>query len=222
MNPSGEKCLGRRGNLSAGPAEPYIGVERAGAPLIPEYGIQKRNRTSDESAPGGAREPLDQVVALTYQDLRAIAHRRLAAREHGGTLSTTALVHEAYLKLFDQSRGGWQDVAHFLALASVAMRHVLIDRARERSALKRGGERRRITLDDDVLAIEDQSDALLQLDDALERMAQLEPRLAQVVECRFFGGLTEEETAAALGLHVRTARRDWVKARVLLRRLLED
>lgn len=174
-----------------------------------------------ESPSSARREPLDQVVTLTYEDLRAIAHRRLAARAHGGTLSTTALVHEAYLKLVDQSRGGWQDVGHFLALASVAMRHVLIDRARERSALKRGGERRRITLDDDVLAIEDQSDALLQLDDALERLARIEPRLAQVVECRFFGGLTEEETAAALGLTVRTIQRDWVKARVLLRRLLE-
>ena len=108
--PPGRRVSGGRGNLSAIPAEPYIGVGRAGAPLIPEYGIQKRNRTSDESPPVGAREPLDQVVALTYQDLRAIAHRRLAAREHGGTLSTTALVHEAYLKLFDQAHRGWQDV----------------------------------------------------------------------------------------------------------------
>ncbi len=176
---------------------------------------------ASDSSSSAHHAPLDQVVTLTYEDLRAIAHRRLAARVHGGTLSTTALVHEAYLKLFDQSRGGWQDVGHFLALASVAMRHVLIDRARERSALKRGGERRRITLDDDVLAVEDQSDALLQLDDALDRLAQIEPRLAQVVECRFFGGLTEQETAEALGVTVRTIRRDWVKARVLLRRLLE-
>jgi RNA polymerase sigma factor (TIGR02999 family) len=178
-----------------------------------------RNTTS--APPGGTQKPLDQVVALTYQDLRAIAHRRLAARARGGTLSTTALVHEAYLKLFDQSRGGWQDIGHFLALASVAMRHVLVDRAREQGALKRGGARRRITLDDDVLGIENQSDALLQLDDALERLTRLEPRLAQVVECRFFGGLTEKETAEALGLTVRTVQRDWVKARVLLRRLLE-
>ncbi|HYG67549.1 MAG TPA: ECF-type sigma factor, partial [Anaeromyxobacteraceae bacterium] len=140
----------------------------------------------------------------------------------GGTLSTTALVHEAYLKLFDHSRGEWQDLAHFLALASVAMRHVLVDRARERGALKRGGARRRISLDDDVLSLEDQSEALLQLDDALERLARMEPRLAQVVDCRFFGGLTEQETADALGLTARTVQRDWVKARVLLRRLLES
>ena len=168
-----------------------------------------------------APTPLDDVVALTYQDLRAIAHRRLAARARGGTLSTTALVHEAYLKLSDHSRGQWRDAAHFLALASVAMRHVLVDRARESAALKRGGERRRITLDEDILAVEVQPDAILQLDDALVRLAALEPRLAKVLECRFFGGLTEQETADALGVTVRTVQRDWVKARVLLRRLLD-
>ena len=166
--------------------------------------------------------PLDDVVTLTYQDLRAIAHRRLAARARGGTLSTTALVHEAYLKLSDHSRAQWRDVAHFLALASVAMRHVLVDRARECATLKRGGERRRISLDEDVLALEAQPEVLLQLDDALARLAELEPRLAQVLECRFFGGLTEPETADALGVTVRTVQRDWVKARVLLRRLLES
>lgn len=169
-----------------------------------------------------SRSSLDQVVTLTYRELRAIAHRRLAARGRGGTLSTTALVHEAYLKLVDQSRAQWQDRAHFLALASLAMRHVLVDRARERSTLKRGGARRRITLDDDVLAVEDQPDAVLMLNDALERLALMEPRLARVVECRFFGALTEKETADALGLTIRTVQRDWVKARVLLRRMLES
>jgi RNA polymerase sigma factor (TIGR02999 family) len=170
----------------------------------------------------GTQTSLDQVVTFTYQQLRAIAHHRLAARGRSGTLSTTALVHEAYLKLVDQSRAEWQDRAHFLALASIAMRHVLVDRARERSTLKRGGERRRITLDDEVLAVEDQSDALLMLNDALDQLASSEPRLARVVECRFFGGLTEQETADALGLTTRTVQRDWVKARVLLRRVLES
>ncbi len=172
--------------------------------------------------PDAPEKPLDQVVALTYQDLRAIAQRRLTAHARGGTLSTTALVHEAWLKLAHGSQVAWKDVTHFLALASVAMRHVLIDRARERSALKRGGERQRISLDVDVLAIEDQPDALLQLDDALERLEKVEPRLAKVVECRFFGGLTEQETAEALGVTERTVQRDWVKARVLLRRLLDS
>jgi RNA polymerase sigma factor (TIGR02999 family) len=169
-----------------------------------------------------AQKSVDDVVALTYQELRAIAHRRLVARDHSGTLSTTGLVHEAYLKLVDQSHGGWNDRAHFFALASLAMRHVLVDRARERIALKRGGVRRQVTLNDDVMSADDQPDVVLQLDDALERLAEFEPRLARVVECRFFGGLTETDTAEALGVTVRTVQRDWVKARVLLRRILES
>jgi RNA polymerase sigma factor (TIGR02999 family) len=169
-----------------------------------------------------AQDSLDQVVAVTYTELRAIAHHRLATRGPGGTLSTTGLVHEAYLKLVDQSRAGWRDLAHFRALASLAMRHVLVDRARERCTLKRGGARRQITLDDEVMAAEDAPELLLQLNDALERLATVEPRLARVVDCRFFGGLTEEETAEALDLTTRTVQRDWVKARVLLRRLLES
>jgi RNA polymerase sigma factor (TIGR02999 family) len=104
----------------------------------------------------------------------------------------------------------------------MAMGHVIVDRARERTALERGGDRVRITLEEDVLALEAQPDAILQLDEALGRLAELEPRLAKVLECRFFGGLTEPETAEALGVTVRTVQRDWVKARVLLRRLLED
>jgi RNA polymerase sigma factor (TIGR02999 family) len=169
----------------------------------------------------GGPESLDRVVVLAYHELRAIAHYRLTARGPGGTLSTTALVNEAYLKLVDQSRAGWNDRGHFLALASLAMRHVLVDRARERSTLKRGGERRRIDLDDAELSVDADPEALVQLDDAMEQLAAFEPRLARVVECRFFGGLTEKETADALGLTVRTVQRDWVKARVLLRRVLE-
>jgi RNA polymerase sigma factor (TIGR02999 family) len=168
------------------------------------------------------RGTVDEAVALAYQELRAIAHRRLLARDHGGTMSTTALVHEAYIRLADHSRGSWRDQAHFLALASVAMRHVLVDRARERMALKRGGVRRPITLDEAVVAVDDQPDAVLQLDEALERLAEIDPRLGQVVECRFFGGLTESETSDALGVTIRTVQRDWVKARVLLRRMLES
>jgi RNA polymerase sigma factor (TIGR02999 family) len=171
----------------------------------------------------GGQKSVDDVVEITYQELRAIAHRRLLSRGHSGTLSTTALVHEAYLKLVDQSRAGWRDRVHFLALASLAMRHVLVDRARERNSLKRGGgEHRQVTLNDDVMGVEAQADVLLQLNEALERLAAFEPRLAQVVECRFFGGLTETETSEALGVTVRTVQRDWVKARVLLRRALES
>ena len=170
----------------------------------------------------GAQASLDQVVALTYIELRAIAHRRLAARGRQGTLSTTALVHEAYLKLVDQSRAGWQDLAHFRALASLAMRHVLVDRARVHSTYKRGGGQAAVTFDEEITSVEEQSSMLLQLNDALEILAAMEPRLAQVVDCRFFGGLTEEETAESLGITTRTVRRDWVKARVLLRRVIES
>jgi RNA polymerase sigma factor (TIGR02999 family) len=163
---------------------------------------------------------LNALVPQLYEELRRIAHGQLARRDGHGTLQTTGLVHEAYLKLVDQSRAQWQDRAHFLAVASLAMRHVLADRAKAHMALKRGGERRRITLDEQAIAVEDQADALLQLHEALNELARLEPRLAQVVECRFFGGLTEEEIAAALGVTVRTVQRDWTKARVLLRRAL--
>ena len=172
-----------------------------------------------------AQESLDEVVALAYHELRRIAHHRLAVRDRDGgngrTLSTTALVNEAYLKLSEQSRGKWRDHSHFLAVASLAMRHVLVDRARERAALKRGGARRRITLDDLDLAVDDQPDFVLQINDALEQIATVAPRVVKVVECRFFGGLSEKETADALGLTHRTVQRDWVKARVLLRRALE-
>ena len=169
----------------------------------------------------GRHGALDQLIPLVYNELRAIAHRQLALRARGSTLSTTALVHETYLKLVDQSRADWRDRAHFLAVASIAMRHVLVDRAKARATLKRGGERRRITLDDSHIAVDDQPDALLQLDGAMNRLAELQPRLARVVECRFFGGLTEDEIAEALGVTARTVQRDWAKARMLLQRELE-
>jgi RNA polymerase sigma factor (TIGR02999 family) len=170
----------------------------------------------------GSRESLDRLVPDLYEHLRAIAHRQLGPRPNGATLETTGLVHEAYLKVIGQSRVGVNDRAHFLALASVAMRHVLVDRAKARRRLKRGGEYRAITLDGDRIAVADQPEALLQLDEALERLAALEPRLARVVECRFFAGLSEEEIAEALGVTVRTVQRDWAKARMLLRRALES
>lgn len=170
----------------------------------------------------GSRESLDRLVPLLYQELRAIAHRQIARQPTGGTLDTTGLVHEAYLKVVDQSCADAHDHAHFLALASLAMRHVLVDRARARGRAKRGGAPRAITLDEDRIASDDQLEALLRLDEALTWLAELEPRLARVVECRFFGGLTEEEIATALGVTVRTVERDWSKARMLLRRALES
>ena len=171
---------------------------------------------------GGSRESLERLVPLLYEQLRAIAHRQLGRRPNGGTLQTTELVHEAYLKVVARTSGATRDQAHFLALASLAMRHVLVDRAKARGRLKRGSGRGHITLDEDQIALDDQPEALLQLDDALTTLAELEPRLARVVECRFFGGLSETEIAAALGVTVRTVQRDWAKSRMLLRRALES
>ena len=200
---------------------------------VPEPSTDPSGRNGDQAAAAAARTDvltelrsgrhgaLDQLIPLVYNELRAIAHRQLALRARGSTLSTTALVHETYLKLVDQSRADWRDRAHFLAVASIAMRHVLVDRAKARATLKRGGERRRITLDDSHIAVDDQPDALLQLDGAMNRLAELQPRLARVVECRFFGGLTADEIAEALGVTVRTVQRDWAKARMLLQRELE-
>lgn len=167
-----------------------------------------------------SQDALDRLVPGVYDELRAVARRQLAARGNGNTLSTTDLVHEAYLKLLEQQRVTWRDRPHFVALASVAMRHVLVDRARARLAEKRDGHRQRVTLDAELIAAEDQPEAMLQLNDAIERLALVEPRLARVVDCRFFGGLTDDEIAEALDVTRRTVQRDWVKARLLLRRAL--
>lgn len=182
---------------------------------------KKQDETRHPDSSGDAAAPLEQLVALAYHELRSIAHNRLKGRNRGATLSTTGLVNEAYLKLADQAQSHWRDRSHFFAVASLAMRHVLVDCAKARGALKRGGAQRAITLDEAEVGVDDQAIALLQLDDALDHVAEIDPRLARVVELRFFGGLSEQETAAVLGVTVRTVARDWVKARVLLRRVLE-
>ncbi len=173
-----------------------------------------------EPVPRG-RETLDRLMPLAYQNLLTIARRQLAIRAGGGTLSTAGLVHEAYLKLADQSQVAWRDRAHFYALSALAMRHVLVDRARARLAHKRGGSRRQVTLDEALIPNDDQPEVMLQIHDAIDRLAAVEPRLAEVVDCRFFGGFSDEEIAEALSVTVRTVQRDWAKARMLLRRALE-
>lgn len=165
-------------------------------------------------------ELLNSLMPVVYEHLRQIARRQLRVRGGNGTLNTTGLVHEAYLKLSDQARVSWSGRAHFFALASVAMRHVLVDHAKARLTQKRGGEHHRVTLANEQVAIDDQPETLLDINDALDRLAAVEPRLARVVECRFFGGFSEEETAEALSITTRTVQRDWVKARMLLRRAL--
>lgn len=168
----------------------------------------------------GRRDTLDDLLPGVYDELRSIARRQLSLRAPGGTLSTTGLVHEAYLRLVAQSRVTWRDRVHLFALASVAMRHVLVDRARARLAHKREGALRRVPLDSEQIAADDQAEAVLLLNDAIDRLAAVEPRLARVVDCRFFGGLSDEETAESLGVTPRTVQRDWCKARMLLRQAL--
>jgi RNA polymerase sigma factor (TIGR02999 family) len=153
---------------------------------------------------------------LTYEELRAIAQRYLYRERADHTLSATALVHEAYLRLVDQTRIEYRDRAHFFAVASKVCRRILVDYARRRSAEKRGGARVKVTLDDAAAMIDAQSDELLALNEALDRLSALNERLGQVVEMRYFGGLSEEETAEILDVTTRTVRRDWVKAKGFL------
>jgi RNA polymerase sigma factor (TIGR02999 family) len=164
----------------------------------------------------GRKEAVDRLLPVVYEELRRVARRQLGHGRTRETVGTTALVHEAYIKLVDQTRVGWHDRAHFFAVAAMAMRQILIDQARRRGALKRGGAQRRIMLDETMITVDDQAESLLALDQALSRLATFDDRLARVVECRFFGGLTEEETAVVLGVTARTVRRDWVKAKGLL------
>ena len=169
-----------------------------------------------EGEPGA----MDRLVALVYEELGRIARRQLRQEATGHTLSTTALVHEAYLRLVDQTRVQWVDRAHFFSVAARCMRRVLVDHARRHRAMRRGGvDRRNVSLsllgatDAAALAAAERADILVAMDEALDRLAVLDARQARVVECRFFGGMTEEEVAAALGVTPRTVARDWVKAR---------
>jgi RNA polymerase sigma factor (TIGR02999 family) len=174
---------------------------------------QQANARDDAIAP---------LLPLVYDELRRIAHRHLSAERPDHTLSTTALVHEAYLKLADQTSGRWCERTLFCAVASRAMRRVLVDHARQRRAQKRGGQRRRISVDDIALTVHERADVLIELDEALTRLSLCDQRQATVVECRFFAGMTEEETATALGVTTRTVRRDWVKARGWLLAEMQD
>lgn len=169
----------------------------------------------------GDREAFGTLVTLAYEELRRIARRQLRRARPAETLDTTGLVHEAYLKLAGR-RGGvaWEDRAHFYAICAHAMRQILVDFARRRCAGKRGDGQPAVDLDACDVAVLDQAETVLLVDRALDRLAAADARLARVVECRFFAGLTEEETAAALGVSSRTVRRDWLLARAWLREQL--
>lgn len=166
-------------------------------------------RKGDEQAPGD-------LFTMLYQELRGLAHAQLRRRHPQQSLATTGLVHEAYLKLADQSRLDLRDRGHFLALAARAMRQVVVDRARRRAAGKRGGAAVTEVFDEEKMAAELPAVDILALDEALARLEALEPRLSRIVEMRFFAGLSVEETAAALEVSERTVKREWQKARAFL------
>jgi RNA polymerase sigma factor (TIGR02999 family) len=166
------------------------------------------------------RGAFDRVFPLIYHELRRVAHQHMKRERPGHTLGTTALVHEAYIRMVDITRVEWQDRAHFLSMAARAMRRILVDHARAHCAERRGRGAVHAELPDNVASADQQADELVALDDALERLASANPRLVQVVEHRYFAGLTEDETAEALGVTARTVRRDWVKARGWLRQAM--
>ena len=169
-----------------------------------------------DAARGGDRGALDRVLSTLYNELHAMARRQLAG-QYGQTLDATALVHEAYLKLIGRREVQFDDRAHFFAYAASAMRSVVVDYARQRMAQKRGGDLHRVTeLPDDVEGGLRLDEDMLALDTALTKLADVDPKLAQVVELRYFGGLSEQEIADLLKRSERSIRRDWQKARMYL------
>lgn len=169
-----------------------------------------------EACSNGEPDALDRLMPLVYDDLRAIAHRRLQFERADHTLNTTAVVHEAYLKLVDQATATWRDRAHFFAVSARVIRNLLIDYARERKAAKRGGDAILIPLDDELAGQASRTVELLELDEALTALGRHSQRLERVVECRFFGGMSMKETAEALGVSLSTTERDWRRARAHL------
>lgn len=165
---------------------------------------------------GGDESALDRLMPLVYEELRRLARRCMRLERVGHTLQTTALVNEAYLRMVNSSQVEWHDRAHFFAIAAQLMRRVLVDEARKRHYQKRGGEFTRIELDETVMAVDQHEYDLLALDEALERLAKFAPRKSRVVEMRFFGGLSINETGAVLGASTDIVKREWRTAKLWL------
>ncbi len=170
----------------------------------------------------GDEEVVDRLFPVVYDELHRLAHRQLQRQRPGQTLNTTALVHEAYLKLVDQTQAGWNDRTHFFAVSAKAMRHIILNYARDQAAQKRGGDREHVTFNEELMAPQDRAETLLLLDELLTQLAERDARMARVVELRFFGGMIEKETAEVLGVSPRTVRRDWRKARLWLSKALSE
>lgn len=174
-----------------------------------------------QSLGGGDPAAAEKLLPLVYEELRALARARLARTPPGNTLQATALVHEAYLRVVGEADPGWDGRGHFFGAAARAMRDILVEQARRKGSLKRGGDRRRVGLESDHaedLAIESPAENILALDEALKKLEAQDPRKGQVVTLRFFAGLNNEEIAAALGVSLPTVERDWRFARAWLQR----
>jgi RNA polymerase sigma-70 factor (ECF subfamily) len=169
----------------------------------------------------GDQAALERLIPLVYDQLRRIAHRYVQRERNGHTLQTSALVNEAYLRLADQ-QVVWQNRAHFFAVTARVMRHILIDHARRRRYAKHGGEARQVPIEEAATMSMERADELIALEEALEELAQLDPRKSRVVELRYFGGLSLEETAEALEISLMTVRRDWRAAKAWLYRRVKE
>ncbi len=164
---------------------------------------------------------MEKLLPLAERELHQIAHRHMNREKPGHTLQTTAVVNEAYLRLVDQTRTRWRNRAHFFAVASQVIRRILVNHARDRAAGKRGGGVQKVSLDEVAVISPGNGDQLLALDDALDSLAKLDPRKSQIVELRYFGGLSVEEIAEVLKVHPDTVTREWGRARAFLRRELQ-
>ena len=166
----------------------------------------------------GNQEAVSKLIPLVYEELRRLARHYMRRERSDHTLQTTALVHEAYLRLVEQRETNWQNRAHFFAIAAQLMRRILLDHARACRTDKRGGEHERLPLEETLVFSPKKSEELIALDEALNRLSELSPRQSQIIELRFFGGLTVEETAEVLGIAPKTVKRDWSVARAWLHR----
>jgi len=171
---------------------------------------------------GGDRSSLDRLIPLVYRELHVIACRFLQKENPGHTLQCTALVHEAYLRLVDQSRTTWRNRAHFFGVAANIIRNILVDHARARSAAKRGGPMPALSLDEAIAIPLDRDLELIAVDDALMDLSRFDPQQSRIVELRFFAGLTIDETAEVLGISESTVKRDWIMAKTWIVRALSQ
>lgn len=184
-------------------------IKVAASPQVTELLIEWSN---------GNKEALDKLIPLVYQELRRLARHYMRRERAGHSLQTSALVNEAYIRLVAQRKVTWQNRAHFFAVAAQLMRRILVDHARKYTNKKRGGEFRRETLDEAAVLIDERAGDLLALDEALQRLAAMDPRKGQVVELRYFGGLNIEETAEVMKLSAPTVQREWRMAKAWLYR----